>query len=80
MTILNIMKDSSIQKFDLKCQLYSTNLTCSLEFNITNYASSNQSVLVDYGDGSIETIYINSYCKTKLFNYLILNFYLKFSF
>ena len=39
-----------------------TIVKCCLEFNISNYANSNQSVLIDYGDGSSETIYINPYC------------------
>ena len=58
-----IIIDASIQELNLKCEFKSTNVTCYLEFNITNYANSNQSVLIDYGDGSSETIYINPYCK-----------------
>jgi len=55
--------DASIQYFNLKCEFIPINVICYLEFNITNYAKSNQSVLIDYGDGSNETIYINPYCK-----------------
>ena len=57
--------DASIQKFNLKCQLSftSTSCFCSLEFNITNYSNSNQSVLIDHGDGTNEIISINPYCK-----------------
>ena len=38
-------------------------MKCYLDINIKNYASSYLSVLIDYGDGSNETIYINPYCK-----------------
>lgn len=57
--------DASIQSFNLQCQFLTSTVICSLEYNITNYASSNQSILINYADGSNETFYINPYCKTK---------------
>ena len=58
----SFFKDPNIKIFDLKCEMISLNVTCTLKYNITNYASSNQSVLIDYGDGSNEIFYIDPHC------------------
>ena len=61
---------------NLKCDYSSYNVTCYLESNITCNANSNQSVVIDYGDGSSEVIYIDPYCKINI--YYLIN-YIKFN-
>ena len=63
---LIFLKEAKIQTLFLKCDIISTNATCTLKLNITNYANSNQSVYIDYGDGTSETFQINPYCMKLL--------------
>ncbi len=43
--------------------MIASNVNCSLELNITNYGNSNQTVLIDYGYGTTQSLFINPYCK-----------------